>query len=47
MAPELREEVLQYRYQKEPPEDDKSSYLDSRVIFVPLQESRDMHGEVL
>ena len=47
MAPELRKEVLQHRCQREPPEGDKSFHLDSRVTFVLLQESRDMHGEVL
>ena len=47
MAPELWEKVLQHRCQREPLEGDKSSHLDSRVTFVPLQESRDMHREFL
>jgi len=47
MAPELQEEVLQHRCQRKPPEGDKSSHLDSRVTFVLLQESQDMHGKVL
>jgi hypothetical protein len=46
MAPQLQEKVLQQVLERTT-EGDKSSHLDSRVTVIPLQESWDMHGEVL